>query len=617
MTQPSIVKFEDPLVMKSLLSYQSTLPKLPLPPLQQTLHKYLVTLRPLLSEDEYQHTKKIVDKFGKPGGKGEQLQIKLLQRAQKLDNWNADWWRDVTFLGDRNPTVISISPGAMFPVQDFSSQRDQLSFAAKLIAGILDFKGIVDSEKLPIDMTRGDRLCMIQYYKMFSTCRIPGPDRDSSWVYHGNKEDAPKHIIVMRNNHFFALDVYYPNGKPLRVNELYAQLVKVVNMSSKSSDPVGILTTENRDTWFKVNKKLTQLGASNAHIVETITRSLFILCLDEPINGPHQHRLSALANQILHGGGSHANSGNRWYDKTLQLIVSRDGNCGLVFEHAWLEGPPVATLLDNVLIFINNYSDEVKPESVHLPDPKRLQFNLSDDVIHDIEIAKRNLDLLVNDLQLYLFEFKPFGKNFPKQNNLSPDGFIQVAIQVAFYRMHRRITATYESCTTKRFKGGRTDTIRSCTIDSINFSKAMVDDSVESRERYRLLRKAVVTHKAHINDTIYGDGIDRHFFALNLTAKELGETVPDIFTDPAYLTAVRYALSSSQVPSDHVLVMCFGSVEVDGYGVAYNIRETNTYLAISCSNSCPETGATKFAKVLTDILLEMQALIVQNEGSKL
>ena len=66
---------------------QSLLPSLPVPPLRQTLERYLHSVRPLTSKEEFQNTKETVEEFGKNGGRGEELQKKLLDRAEKTENW--------------------------------------------------------------------------------------------------------------------------------------------------------------------------------------------------------------------------------------------------------------------------------------------------------------------------------------------------------------------------------------------------------------------------------------------------------------------------------------------------------------------------------------------------
>ncbi|NXA16431.1 CACP acetyltransferase, partial [Sapayoa aenigma] len=56
-----------------------------------------------------------------------------------------------------------------------------------------------------------------------------------------------------------------------------------------------------------------------------------------------------VAAQVLHGGGAAANSANRWFDKTLQLVVGQDGTCGALYDPAVIDGTVVSEMLDHAL----------------------------------------------------------------------------------------------------------------------------------------------------------------------------------------------------------------------------------------------------------------------------
>jgi hypothetical protein len=41
---------------------------------------------------------------------------------------------------------------------------------------------------------------------------------------------------------------------------------------------------------------------------------------------------------------------------------------------------------------------------------------------------------MIDNLDLFILYFDLFGKNFPKSVKVSPDAFVQIAMQLAFYR---------------------------------------------------------------------------------------------------------------------------------------------------------------------------------------
>lgn len=58
-----------------------------MPELAETLSKYLLCIQPIVSTDQYQRTRQLVDEFQKPGATGEMLQKRLLEYAETMDNW--------------------------------------------------------------------------------------------------------------------------------------------------------------------------------------------------------------------------------------------------------------------------------------------------------------------------------------------------------------------------------------------------------------------------------------------------------------------------------------------------------------------------------------------------
>lgn len=75
-----------------LFKYQSQLPKLPVPTLEETASKYLKTVEPFLNQEQLESTKAKVAEFVRPGGAGEALQARLNNFAADKDNWLAEFW---------------------------------------------------------------------------------------------------------------------------------------------------------------------------------------------------------------------------------------------------------------------------------------------------------------------------------------------------------------------------------------------------------------------------------------------------------------------------------------------------------------------------------------------
>ncbi|ROT74309.1 putative carnitine O-acetyltransferase-like, partial [Penaeus vannamei] len=219
---------------------------------------------------------------------------------------------------------------------------------------------------------------------------------------------------------------------------------------------------------------------------------------------------------------------------------------------------------------------------------------------------------LVEDLEMTCFLFTGFGTSFIKSQRLSPDSFLQMAIQLAFYRIHKEPGAHYESASTRRYLHGRTETIRSCSTESVEFAKTMLDENASADEKASSLRKAVEGHKNYAKDAVRGYGVDRHLLGLKLCAIEAGMDVPTLFMDVGYIRSSHMRLSTSQVPARCEAFMCFGPLVPDGYGCCYNPRPDSVVFGTSAFNSSPETDSATFRAALEESLMDMHDVLLKS-----
>ncbi len=91
---------------------------------------------------------------------------------------------------------------------------------------------------------------------------------------------------------------------------------------------------------------------TNLKNFESIHDSLFVLCLDtkEKHEQPQSADRSMDSSYILHGNKSYTS--NRWFDKTIQVIIGPNGVWGVNFEHSIAEAVPHAFMNDYIYNFM-------------------------------------------------------------------------------------------------------------------------------------------------------------------------------------------------------------------------------------------------------------------------
>lgn len=557
---------------------------------------------------------------------------------------------------------------------------------------------------------KGKALCMETYKNFFHSYRMPHEDMDRLLP----QSRRSNHIVVASCNQFYILrlgqdplDNPYRREAQNQLNEasIFDQLLRIYRVSREqakrqlasnqksgstwTTPRVGLLTTENRKTWARWHKKLSHcctadapcrsnLGGgssspnTNTESLRQIEDCLFVMCLDSMVsNGQRQQHSSGYkmgeeisdveaANLILTGGGTHLFTGNRWFDKFLQIIVGRNGICGINIEHSASEGITVLRFLEEFLDFIRsnpiesrtsntngeqtlagNLSDESKRfhykpqvagQSITSPsyvEPKSpsalleesdkittLMWQVDDELQTAIDEAEKSVNRLIENFSLYILDFKQFGRTFIKRQNLSPDAFVQLALQYTYYKLHGQLVSTYESASLRQFRLGRVDDIRANTCEAFQWIQSMLkckkgaNGQVSYAKAEKSFIKAITKQVEILRYTIIGGGPDNHLLALRELAKiRYGpDEPPELFTDQSYKEFLNFRLSTSQLPNESGIIVGYGAVVPDGYGCSYNPCKERIVFSISSFHDCPQTSSSRFAKTLEESLEEMRQL---------
>lgn len=156
--------------------------------------------------------------------------------------------------------------------------------------------------------------------------------------------------------------------------------------------------------------------------------------------------------------------------------MNENGTAGFMGEHSMMDGTPTHRLSHyiNEVIFrgkieLNEDSSSV---SKNLPEPVEIKFVLNKEIETEIQQAKKCFEDLIGKHQLAIQRYLGYGKRLIKKFKCSPDAYVQMIIQLAYYKMYGKSRPTYESAATRKFQLGRTETCmnppsRSCTLLSI------------------------------------------------------------------------------------------------------------------------------------------------------
>ena len=189
----------------------------------------------------------------------------------------------------------------------------------------------------------------------------------------------------------------------------------------------------------------------NEASLKVIESASFVVCLDDasPVT------LEERAHQYWHGECE-----NRFYDKPLHFIINENGTAGCLGEHSMMDGTPTHRLNDyiNGVIYKNKFDRGSASVRSDLPEPQAVKFVVTKEVEAEIERARKDFRDVIGKHELKVQRYLGYGKGLIKKLGCSPDAYVQMIIQLAYFKMYGKNRPTYESAATRGFQQGRTET---------------------------------------------------------------------------------------------------------------------------------------------------------------
>ena len=653
--------------------HQFSLPPLPVPTLEETMQTFLPTALPFATcPQQVQDLQEACKRFP---AQAAVLQERLLQRQRDTfanSSWLQQWWNQLQYLQYREPLFHVSYFYRLDDDPSCPSDNTAWSFraAAVLQGAALCARSIATSGRLPSDEDAAAGggsgiprqrsgppgnpphhthrrpaplpLCDTQFRYVFHACRIPQPHQDAFRVY--RVPSGVPHAAVLCRGQAYSLALADPEGRLFSQAYLRAALLEMERHSRKCGDSrmlpsLGYLTSAHRDEWADSYASLLRHDAFS-RALDVFQSALCVLALDvddevesqandDDSVGPDS--VDSLAQQFWHGG--HRFAGNRWMDKSFQLVVTKRGQVGYVGEHSMADGMPAMELC-NYLVDRARVRDgdpsNVSPFAALPPPPvpifqsafEELDHATRQEILDQVEAARAYVEEKIDAHDCAVLTFPHYGTKAIKLAGVSPDAFCQTALQVAAYQVFEgRPVGTYEATQTRKFRHGRTETTRTVSpasqafVQAFNASSFFNDangdhcrssnsSNADVESLRSLLLDATRTHSDYTRKALNGKGVDRHLWGLSLLLQP-GDTTPDLFHNPLFLESKRWRLTTSQVPRVRT---GFSMVEPDGIGVGYDARSHELVFSVVARRN---TGlAPRFAAQLRDSLHAMQVFVV-------
>ncbi|GFY42836.1 carnitine O-palmitoyltransferase 1, liver isoform [Trichonephila inaurata madagascariensis] len=604
-----------------LYSFQSSLPRLPLPSLEDTMERYLHSVRPLLDDEKYEKMKQMTYEF--QNGVGKKLQRYLWLKSWWSSNYVTDWWEDYVYLSGRSPLLVYSNCYGLdyMPLPTTS----QVARAANFIYAAMIFRKLLNTQTLkPVTIQNFIPLCAWQYEKMFNTTRVPDVEKDRS-VHLSDSQ----HIAVYHKGRYYKV-MLYNNRRLLKPVELQWQLQQILDDQSiplPGEYHLAALTANHRTVWANARTTYFNKGLNKASLKAIEDAAFFLVLYDEDLNfDPNDpSKLNKYSQAVLHGKGH-----SLWLDKSFNIVVSKNGRLGCNCEHSWCDSPIMShfwefcTGMEILQLKYTEDGNTVGELEGTPPMPIRLKWDLHPECQDLVRSSMLIASDIIAEVDLQVYYHSNYGKNFIKKCKVSPDAYVQMVLQLAYYRDAGRFNLTYEAAMMRLFREGRTETVRPVTLESCEFVLSVDNPDISAKKKLALLQRACQKHQESYINAMCGKGVDRHIFCLYVLSKHLDVKSPflkEVLGEP-------WRLSTSQTPHNHAGILdtkkfpeyvClgggFGPVANDGYGVSYDIASEDVmFFHISSKRISPETDTSRFIGLLEKSLQDVKQIFIDSQA---
>ncbi len=476
------------------------LPRQPIPPLADTLKAAARSVSPMLNGLQRLKSKLVFELYGASQAK-QQKRLLTLAREQPI-NWCA---AGLTHLWLSGRGALPFSNNYVLLLDDDPQAATLTERAARLIVAALNLSQSVRAQSLSPDVAANLPLAMDQYRRCFATHRRPRPHCDELVTVTGSHHIA---VLVDGQAHCVAVDLQRGAVSLQAAQQALEHIMENGDGAYDGDLAPGMLSALPREQWMRQRGELLK-DSHNQQTLSMLEKALFVVCLDRGITPGSPSGLTA----NLRDGNSH----NRYYDKSMQIVVMENGKAGLCFERAAVDGSVAlgfaARLQAESLKLPAAGSEETGQEAQGIR-TRAAPWAMSLALKRQLIAAKKSVAERRNQRGIETWTTPEIGRTRLKSLKISADAVVQLAVQLAIYQVTGETPAIFEPVQLRHFAGGRMDFIVPVTAESLVAVRAL-NDPIAKYQVAKQVRRAAKEHQDLVLRTKSGRGLIAHLLALN------------------------------------------------------------------------------------------------------
>lgn len=435
---------------------------LPVADLEETLEKYKIWVKPLLSDSEYDDMIKTTDEFKNGAAKKLQNLLKKQMNIYKNTSWLSSAWLN-SYLDGRIAPII----GSNFASQIKLPNDDKYSNKEMILNFIYSLGEICRQYKTnnfeKVYDARNNEICLSQFQILKGSSRIPFKNRDIYNISNNNSN----YITIFYKNNLFKLEIMDNNNEIMNLNEA---IDSILNSAKYKEYSLSTISFTDSDKAYELRSKYYDYN----DFFNVLENSLFNISIyDEKIDNENDEFMFYM----------YLNAENSWVYKPLNFIYNLNNkslyiNC----EHTYQDGGTILEILKRAIEYMKTL-DLKKNSNKDISSPIIIDEYFDEEYKKEADLIKKDYFNQINNFKIVtlLLEIDD-----SKLKDISKDALMQFLLQYGQYKSFGTVRGMYEAVDMREYQYGRTECVRSVSCQSIDFIKSLDSDSDDIYEKLKV-----------------------------------------------------------------------------------------------------------------------------------